>query len=229
MRKKTEGILSICPGCYDMPVCITNGNGYMFKEYNIHNGTRGVIKGLELSAEDIATFANNTDKQIVLQALPKRLIIEVTRGLKKQYPGMPHNCFPLSPVTVYWTLDQEGEIQISRKGFPIVPNFSITVDSATGKTLETALPDLDDIGAVPTFKKAMKGYIGLSRVKRAHDIYLPRAFSPALFRQGEQPWPTLLLEFLRGNRGIANLQEDTASTNKQSKKKTLLKLTLIHI
>ena len=97
-----------------MPVCITNGNGYMFKEYNIHNGTRGVIKGWKLSAEDVATLTNTTDKQIVLQALPERLIIEVTRGLKKQYPGMPHNCFPLSPVIVYWTLDMEGGIESSR-------------------------------------------------------------------------------------------------------------------
>ena len=153
MRKKTEGVLSICPGCYDMPVCITHGNGYMCKEYGIHNGTRAVLKGLELSNDDVAKLKDNKDKQIVLQTLPKRLIIKVTRGMKKQYPGMPYNCFPVSPVTVYWTLDIEGDIQISRRGFPIVPNFSMTVDSATGKTLDTAIPQIILMPCLPSRKR----------------------------------------------------------------------------
>ena len=45
----------------------------------------------------------------------------------------------------------------------------------------------------------MKGYIALSRVTKAQDLYLPQPFSPALFNQREQPWPTLLLDCLRTN------------------------------
>ncbi len=90
--------------------------------------------------------------------------------MKKQFPGMAHNCFPLSPVTVYWNLDVEGEIQIRRRGFPVVPNFSRTVDSATGKTLDTAIADLGDFTTTPSYKRAMKGYITLSRVKKAQDL-----------------------------------------------------------
>eukprot|EP00973_Karenia_brevis_P060975 8478717-Karenia_brevis.AAC.1 len=29
--RKTEGVLSICPFCYDMPLRITHGNGYLYK------------------------------------------------------------------------------------------------------------------------------------------------------------------------------------------------------
>ena len=36
--RKTEGILSLCPLCYDLPMKITRGNGKDMKEYGIHNG-----------------------------------------------------------------------------------------------------------------------------------------------------------------------------------------------
>eukprot|EP00973_Karenia_brevis_P057806 8044935-Karenia_brevis.AAC.1 len=64
------------------------------------------------------------------------------RPMKKQYQGLPKDCFPLSPVTVSWTLDKDDQIESSRRGFPIVPNLSITIDGATGKTLDSGIADL---------------------------------------------------------------------------------------
>ena len=58
-----------------------------------------------------------------------------------------------------------------------------------------------------TFSRMMTGYIGLSRVKQADDLYLPQAFSPALFRQGPQPWPTLLMQYLKGEQDESRLEE----------------------
>ena len=217
--KKTEGVLSICPGCYDMPMRITHGNGYMFKQYNIHNGATCFLRGMELADVDVEYLKTTEARQVVLQALPKRLIVHMSRPMKKQYPGMPKDCFPLSPVTVYWTLDVDGDIQISRRGFPIVPNFSMTVDSATGKTLDTAIADLGDFAAVPSFTRAMKGYIALSRVRKAQDLYLPQPFSPCLFQQGEQPWPSLLLRFLRGHAEEFELEELCEETKKKQRTK----------
>ena len=100
-----------------------------------------------------------------MKALPVKLIVHMDKRLKKQYEGLPENCFPLSPVTVYWTLDAEDSIEIHRRGFPVVPNFSTTIDGATGKTMETALVDLGNIAVVPTHARVMRGYIALSRVK----------------------------------------------------------------
>ena len=220
--KKTEGVLSICPCCYDMPVRITHGNGFLFKEYGVHNGSCGTVKGWQFADADVEEWKTTPDRQIVLKALPKRLVIFLSRPMKKQYPGMEHNCFPLSPVTVYWCLDAEGEIQIRRRGFPLVPNFSVTVDSATGKTLDTALPDLGDLTTAPSHHRAMKGYIALSRVRKAQDLYLPQPFSPALFDQGEQPWPELLLKYLRERQDISNFVSHTeiarGKQNKSTKK-----------
>ena len=43
----------------------------------------------------------------------------------------------------------------------------------------------------------MKGYIALSRVRDADSILIAQSFSPKLFAQGPQPFPTLLLQVLR--------------------------------
>jgi len=196
--KKTEGILSLCPCCYDMPMRVTNGSGYMSKNYGIHNGAQGVLKAWQFADSDVEAANTAASQQVVLHALPKRLVLKMSRPMTKQYPGMEKDCFPLAPVTVYWNLDMSGDIQICRRGFPVVPNFSMTVDSATGKTLDTEIGDLGDITEKSTFKRAMKGYITLSRVKKAQDLYLPRPFSPALFKQGEQPWPSFILLVLKG-------------------------------
>ena len=87
-------------------------------------------------------------------------------------------------MTVYWTLDTEDSIEIMRRGFPIVPNFSTTIDGATGKTMDTALVDLGSVSVVPSFARAMRGYIALSRVRKVDDLLLVQPFSPALFQQG---------------------------------------------
>ena len=87
-------------------------------------------------------------------------------------------------MTVYGTLDAEDSIEIHRRGFPIVPNLSTTIDGATGKTMDTALADLGSVSVVPSFARAMRGYIALSRVRKVDDLLLVQPFSPALFQQG---------------------------------------------
>ena len=116
--RKTEGILSLCPCCYDMPLRVTHGNGYLCKEYGIHNGATGILKAVHFGDEDCDALKGCADQQVVLASLPQRLILQMDQPMKKQFPGLDTNCFPLSPVTVYWTLDKDGDIAIARKGFP---------------------------------------------------------------------------------------------------------------
>ena len=89
--------------------------------------------------------------------------------------------------------------------------------------MDTALAELGNVHAVPSFTKAMKGYIAMSRVTKAHDLLLTQPFSPALFRQGPQPWPTLLRDVLRGTVPEAELAKAALSAEKSSKKPVLLK------
>ena len=103
---------------------------------------------------------------------------------------MPQDCFPLSPATVRWALGAEDSIEIQRRGFLVVPNFSTTIDGATGKTMDTAPADLGGVSDVPSFTRAMKGRVALSRVTKADGMRLTQLFLLALFQQGPRPWPT---------------------------------------
>ena len=131
--RKTEGILSLCPCCRGMPVRVTSGNNALYREYGVHNGATGVVQAWELGPLDKEVLEQSQEAQAVLRALPKNIIVRMNQPLKKPYPGLPDDCFPMSPVTVYWTLDAEESIEIHRRGFPIVPNFSTTIGGATGK------------------------------------------------------------------------------------------------
>ena len=186
--RKTEGILSLCPRCHGMPMRIASGNSGLCREYGVHNGAACTAAGWALEASDKEALENCPEAQVVLRSLPKKHIVHMDRPLPKAYPGLPENCFPLSPATVYRTLDVEESIEIARRGFPAVPNFSTTIDGATG------------VSVMPSFTRAMKGCVALSRVTKADDMYLTQPFSPTLFQQGPRPWPTLLLDVARGGR-----------------------------
>ena len=136
--------------------------------------------------------AQSDEDMIVLKAMPKVLYIELENPLKEPYPDLPERWFAMKPVETYWTLDADEHIEIARRGFPLVPNFSTTIDGATGQTLKSSIADLGDFGSIPSFHAAMRGYIALSRVTAADNMLIARTFSPLLFRLGPQPFPSLL-------------------------------------
>ena len=80
----------------------------------------------------------------------------------------------------------------------MVPNFSTTIDAATGQTLDVAIPDLGDEFNIPSQHAAMRGYIALSRVTSADGLLIAQPFSPLLFRMGPQAWASLLFAVLQG-------------------------------
>eukprot|EP00973_Karenia_brevis_P016050 2193225-Karenia_brevis.AAC.1 len=61
-------------------------------------------------------------------------------------------------------------MDIHKRGFPVVPNFSTTLDAATGQTLQSSMCDLGDEFNKPLQSAAMRGYIALSRAKAANDV-----------------------------------------------------------
>ena len=197
--RKTEGILSLLLCCYDMPLIVKNSGGPEYRKYGVHNGARCRLKAWDLEEDDEKTIRENRkDPFIVLKFMPKVLYIEMEKPLKEPYPDLPENWFPLKPVDTYWCLDPTEHIEISRRGFPLVPNFATTIDGATGQTLRTGIADLGDFSNVPSFHGAMLGYIALSRVTAADKLLIARPFNLLLFRLGPQPFPTLLFNTLEG-------------------------------
>ena len=197
--RKTEGILSLLPCAYDMPLRVTSGQSKDSKEYGIHNGSRCRIRGWTLHEADAARLKDNGADQVILKHLPSTLWVEISGDMKKQYPGAPgKNWFPLQPITSTWLLDPSEHIEILRKGFAAVPDFSSTIHVATGRTLKSCIADLGGFADVVSFLASMRGYIAMSRATDAAGILIARPFSPKLFSQGPQPFPTLLLEVLQG-------------------------------
>ena len=225
--RKTEGILSLLLCCYDMPLIVKHSGGPDYKKYGVHNGSRCRLKAWELDDKDAECMQAESDEgMLVLKAMPKILYIELENPLKEPYPDLPDRWFKMKPVETYWTLDADEHIEIARRGFPLVPNFSTTIDGATGQTLKSSIADLGDFGSMPSFHAAMRGYIALSRVTAADNMLIARTFNPLLFRLGPQPFPSLLFRALQGE--MDNMPEEAfiqlcAETEKKYKKKNLLK------
>ena len=116
-----------------MPFVVRNSGGPEYKTYGIHNGSRCRVKAWELDPKDEAAFNDTVSEEIVLKAMPKVLFTEMEQAMRQPYPGLPPNWFPMKPVDTYWTLDADSYIEIARRGFPLVPNFSTTIDGPRAK------------------------------------------------------------------------------------------------
>ena len=162
--------------------------------------------------------------ELTLQKMPLHLIMETDTPMSVQCPGLPENHFPLSPATTYWNLPSEpGErMQVKSIGFPLIPYFSSTIDSITGKTVDKGIMDTGDWTESTSYYRAMKIYIALSRVKKADDILLTNMLSPCLFRCGPFPWPTRLMQHMRQD-GQELKPEEHVAIQKMDSKRFLLK------
>ena len=113
---------------------------------------------------------------------------------------------------------------IRRRGYGMIPNFATTIDGATGQTIDKGISDLGTWMDVATSTRAMKGYIALSRVRCADDILVAQPFSPCLFTQGKQHWPSLLLDVQSGavpvDAGFAERCAATEVLSRRTKKLT---------
>ena len=55
--------------------------------------------------------------EVVLRQLPKKLYVYMITRMKKTYPGLPAQWFPMKAVAAEWTLDAAENIFISRRGY----------------------------------------------------------------------------------------------------------------
>ncbi len=100
----------------------------------IHNGARGTLKAWQLSERDQETLKQQPCTEMILKDLPKYLFLEMKTPMKAE------QWFPMAHVTKYWCLDSDESIDICRRGFPLVPDFSTTIDAATGENIWSFTP-----------------------------------------------------------------------------------------
>ena len=75
----------------------------------------------------------------------------------------------------------------------------------TGRTVNTSIVDLGDVTVYPSHVAAMRGYIALSRARTGQHLLLSHTINLALIKQQSQPFPTMLMEVMRGNVAASEL------------------------
>ena len=164
---------------------------------------------------------------MVLKIRPKKLFLEVI-GASKDLPLVQgKRIFTLRAIPKEWSLDGSGNVQITRYGFPIVPNFAGTTHFYCGSSLDACIGDLLHWSHKPRREDALKSYIIRSRVRDAANLLLTQPYSPHLFRQGVLPGPDLLRKTLLQD--ITPEQAQDAWTKMEKGPEREDKLSLIHI
>jgi hypothetical protein len=83
-----------------------------------------------------------------------------------------------------------------------------------------SLEDCLGLADTPRLEDALKAYVSCSRVRKADDLLIVQPFHPALFMLGEQPGPTLLMSFQRGDLSPAELRAAWAREDARQQAKT---------
>ena len=113
----------------------------------------------------------------------------------------------MKPRIREWARDKAGFAKVRRLGFAIVPEFGGTIHGYCGETLDATLLNLLEWHRKPTLEDMHKGYVGRSRTRQADHMLLVQPYSPHLFRQGEMPGPTILMDVLRGKTNTAEAKK----------------------
>jgi len=226
--RRTGCIPTLLPLCYDLPLRVMHGNyggqSAELKAHGVYNQARCRLRGWELHEIDAVRLIDSPESEVILLHLPRRLFVEMEDKRFPRWKQLPNNWVPLPVSTITWSLDPnpENKIPISRRGFGVIPDFSTTIHSATGRTLTASVPSLDGITDLPNGQRAMRGYIAVSRAEDAEGLVIAEPFAPTLFKQGPAPFPTLLMEVLEGRVKSTELEEKCQRAAKKEKPNRLI-------
>jgi hypothetical protein len=194
----TGGIPGLLPLVVDLPIRFTESLGKAAREMGVFKHTRGILRGWELEAEEQQRMEDTAEPEVVLKRRPTKLYIEIPTATQKMPKTGGKYIYILKVQRKPWTLDKNGNVKISRFGFPIVPDFGGTAHAYCGTTVEAVLGDLLPWHKQPQMSEMLKSYIIKSRVRKAEQVLVVQPYSPQLFRQGVLPGPQLLLDVLQG-------------------------------
>ena len=193
--KESGDLYGMLPLCYDMPVCLTDHLDRS-RDKNLLRGTRGRVVGWVCHDDDEVGGATDLQER-VLTKLPIAVLVKFD-GAKWTLHGLDEGVYPIRPVSRDWFLDKyrrPAVLKVARKQLPLAPGFAITAHASQGATLEAAIVDMQ----VPNTASWISLYVALSRVRRADDLLIFRAFDGAVMQQGDPLGPSTLLKKLRGD------------------------------
>ena len=96
---------------------MTAGGGQDFKAHNIHNGTTGCLRGVDLLVVDKEHVNNNALPKMVLTQVPKCLYVEVNGENMPCFGTLPQQWFPIQPHLVTWSINHSNSQVVRPQGF----------------------------------------------------------------------------------------------------------------
>ena len=137
--QKTNGIPGLCPLYVGMPGRVT--------EKIIHTKNKDIVILKHTSFEVVGWELHPADRQRIsggeryLHYLPLCIYVKFAKAKWKVHPNLDEGVFPLHPVIREWTLNNETQSKVKRRGYTMVPDFASTAFMAQGETLLAALAD----------------------------------------------------------------------------------------
>ena len=138
-----------------------------------------------------------SDAEVVLEQRPLQLLIKLKAPTAALDSAYGEGVYCMTPKLRVWSRDNAGYAKVKRIGFALAPEFGGAIHGYCGDTLDADLLDLLEWHRKPSMDDMHKGYVGKSRTREAHHTLLVQPYSPHLFRQGELPGPSILMDVLR--------------------------------
>ena len=125
----------------------------------------------------------------------------------------------MTPKIRMWSRDNTGYAKVRRIGFALAPEFGGTIHGYCGDTLDASLLDLLEWHRKPSMDDMHKAYVGKSRTRNTDHTLLVQPYNPHLFRQGELPGPTILMNVLRNDMTTKGAMQEWKNVGKAKQKK----------
>lgn len=145
----------------------------------------------------------------MLQRQPDCIYLKFEKAKWRIHKDLERGVYPMTPKGKIWTVSEGTKICAKRRGFEIVPDFSLTAHSVQGASLLAAIVDCLAVDHCSKASDMLAAYIGLSRVRMKEALLIAQTFSPALFCQGQPPGPEILMRVLRRETTADDAKEDT--------------------
>ena len=144
----------------------------------VFKNARGKIRGWQLPQGELDRLAQEDASEVVLYHRPSKIFMEVDTATPKMPTVDARRVYTLKAQVKQWSLGVDGQVKVSRYGFPIVPDFGGTAHAYCGSTLDACIGDLLPWYHTPTKEQALRAYIIMSRVKDASQLLIAQAYSP---------------------------------------------------
>ena len=149
-------------------------------ELGLTNGTKGVIKHIELHPEE---HLDNNQSTHALCYLPQFVVVHFEDANLKPLQGLPPNHVPIFPRNNgNFSIKKKGmqkRLSVSRRQFPLEPGYCCTSHKSQGQTLQKVLIDLVPAKGTKTIDTSF-AYVPLSRVRTLDDVMILRPFDPSV-------------------------------------------------